>query len=166
MKNFKIENSPFLDDKEKRKNVFHEEVKNVDDDFILVRKKYYQSNEYVKIILQKEREISKYVNMSNTAKNVLYYILNILEYNSPTFRLKINTVMLFIKKSEPTIYRGINELIKNNYIQKTNTKEVYWINHNYFFKGNYTYKYTAKKDNQIRKNQENEPSIFKNTRQD
>lgn len=161
MKKYKITQSPFLKETSKT-NVYHEEVNNIDEDFVLVRKKYYQSNEYAKIILHEERELSKYFNLNSTAKDILFYILNILEYNSPTFRLKLNVLKLLLNKSKSTIYKGINELIESNYIHKTDTKEVYWINHNYFYKGNYTYEYVAKKSKT--KNKEYESSIFKQSR--
>lgn len=70
----------------------------------------------------------------------MYYIITLLEYNSPTFTLKAKNARVILNKKDTSyIYKAIKELIKNNYIAKTSVKEVYWINHNRYFKGNYTF---------------------------
>jgi hypothetical protein len=42
-----------------------------------------------------------------------------------------------INKDESTLFKAIKELIDNKDISRTRTKEVYWINHNRYYKGNY-----------------------------
>jgi hypothetical protein len=59
--------------------------------------------------------------------------------------------MILIKfKTKNKVYIAVNELIENEYIARTTTKEVYWINHNIFYKGNYL----ITKELKIRKTEE------------
>lgn len=138
MKKYKIESSPFLSLKGKSR-VALQEVKNIEGDFVIVKKKYYQSNEYAKIIIQPELNLSDYISLSSCSKDLIYYIIHILEYNNPTFRMKVDNIAPLINRGVSTVYKAINELIKNNIIAKTDTREVYWINHNKYYKGNYTF---------------------------
>lgn len=137
-KNIKIEESPFYSKKQIKDKLFIQNVKNLEEDYSLVRKKYYNANEYTKFINQKEEDLEAYFSLSNSAKNLLYYIINILEYNSVVFRLKVKDACYIIKKDKSTVYKCINELIEKKYIAKTRSKEAYFINHNKFFKGNYS----------------------------
>ena len=77
--------------------------------------------------------------MSKLADTLLQYIIqNCLEYNTPTFKLDVNDFMILIKfKTKNKVYVAVNELIDNGYIARTDTKELYWINHNIFYKGNF-----------------------------
>ena len=148
--NIKIEESPFYNNKSKD-NIFLQNVKNLEDNYSLVRRKYYNSNEYTKFIIQKEEDLSIFFSLSNTSKNLLYYIINILDYNSVTFRLKVKEVCNLLKKDTSTVYKARNELIKADYIARTKTREVYFINHNRFFKGNFSTEITLKRKNNDRK---------------
>ena len=134
-----IQESPFINVKGNLK-VHLSEVEALKGDLSIVKKKYYQSNDYVKCITSDKIDLSLYFNLSPTAKDLLYYIITLLEYNSPTFTLKAKNARVILNKKDTSyIYKAIKELIKNNYIAKTSVKEVYWINHNRYFKGNYTF---------------------------
>lgn len=143
---YSIQKSPFIEIKGNLK-VFKEDVKDLKGNLQIVKKKYYQSSDYVKIIVGDIIDITNYIKLSKTAKNLLYYIVNILEYNSPTFTLKVSIVAPLIQSETSTVYRAIKELIKFKYIAKTDIKEVYWINHNRFYKGNYSFELYAETKN-------------------
>lgn len=147
MKKYKVEQSPFLDNKGNLK-IHLQEVKNLEEDFVVVKRKYYQASDYSKIIIEPTLDLSSYIKLSNSTKDLLFYIIQILEYNIPTFKLKVSVVATLLKIKEPTVYKAIRELIDGRFIAKTDTKEIYWINHNKFFKGNFTFEtYAQRKTN-------------------
>lgn len=139
---YSINKSPFLDLKGNLK-VHHQEVKSLEGDLVVVKKKYYQSGDYIKQIVGDKIDLSIYLNLSPVAKNLLFYITTIIEYNNPTFRLKVEDAVTIIKSDKSYIYKAIRELIKADYIARTKTLQVYWINHNRYFKGNYTFEIYA-----------------------
>lgn len=117
-----------------------QEVKTLEGDLSIVKKKYYQSSEYTKIITNDKIDLSLYFNLSPAAKDLLFYVITLLEYNSPTFTLKTKDAMVVLKlTSKSYIYKIIKELIDSKYVARTGIKEVYWINHNRYYKGNYTF---------------------------
>ena len=138
-KRFNIKTSPFINIGGNLR-VHKEAIQALEGDLEIVKKKYYQVSDYTKVITSKEGiDLNTYRKLSGFAKDLLYYIWHILEYNSPTFELKISTVTSLFNVKESYAYRGIRELINVEYIARTDIKEVYWINHNKFFKGNYTF---------------------------
>jgi hypothetical protein len=142
MNKYNISKSPFIDIKGSLK-VHHEDVKGLEGDLAIVRRKYYQANDYVKHIVTDNIDLSIYFNLTPTAKNLLHLIITLLEYNNPAFRLKAQDAGVVLNCDISTIHKSIRELIKAKYIAKTNTREVYWINHNRYFKGNYTFELYA-----------------------
>lgn len=136
---YNIERSPFYSTTGKIRATLKELEASSGEEVVLAHKKYYKQDEYIKFIINDELDIVTYDNISSLAKTLLHYILyNCLEYNSPTFRLKISKVATILKKKDNSnLYKAINELIAINYISKTETREVYWINHNKFYKGVY-----------------------------
>jgi hypothetical protein len=135
---YNIEQSPFYDKNVKLRASLEELRAGEGEDVVLARKRYFKQDEYVKFIIGTELDITKYDNLSSTAKTVLFYILYYcLEYNTPTFRLKMSDIGTIINKDESTLFKAIKELIDNKDISRTRTKEVYWINHNRYYKGNY-----------------------------
>lgn len=132
--------SPFFDSKEiKTKSRLTPLSYNEEEDYYITKKVIYKSEEYVKTIIEKEINITEYYKLSNLAKTLLFYIINSkLEYNSLTFHLDVNTFTTIIGHTGTNkIYDAINSLIKFRYIARTDKKELYWINHNKFYKGNY-----------------------------
>ena len=108
------------------------------DNVVLAKKRFFKKDEYTKLIINEEFDISAFHSLSKTATTILFYILMYcLDYNSPTFRFKASQFALIIGKEKSVIFKGIAELTQIKYIAKTKTREVYWINHNLFYKGNF-----------------------------
>lgn len=134
-----IEQSPFYDDSSMKFKEKYEGLRNTGNgDIYLSKKIIYKSDEYTKIIIPKTLNISKYQNLPDLAKTILHYItVALLEYNSPLFVMKVSELTEVLNlKTKKTIYKAINSLIEANYIARSSIKEVYWINHNYYYKGN------------------------------
>lgn len=137
-KEYTIEQSPFFD-KNVKLRASLKELDASNDEIVLARKRYYKPDDYVKFIIESETDILKFHNISNLAKTILNYILcNCLEYNTPTFRLKASDITVILKLTDVSyVHKALRDLISIKYISRTRTKEVYWINHNKFYKGNY-----------------------------
>lgn len=134
-----IESSPFYDDDSINFKDKYETIrKQGNGDIYLSKKIVYKSDEYTKVIIPKTINITKYQKLPDLSKTILHYItVALLEYNSPIFVMKTSELMEVLDiKSIKTIYKAINSLIEANYIARSSTKEVYWINHNYYYKGN------------------------------
>jgi hypothetical protein len=138
-KEYNIEQSPFHTTKGKIRATLKELEASNGEEVVLAHKKYYKQDEYIKFIINDELDILAYDNISSLAKTLLHYILyNCLEYNTPVFRLKMASIAKILKRSDSSgLFKARNELIDIGYIAKTNTREVYWINHNKFYKGVY-----------------------------
>lgn len=138
-KEYRIEQSPFYN---KHTNRIRANLKELNasngEEVVLARKRYFKQDEYVKFIIDTEFDISAYYKLSNIAKTTLQYILYFcIEYNTPTFRLKAQDVATLLDTDSTYIHKGIKALIDFKYIARTQTREVYWINHNIIYKGNY-----------------------------
>lgn len=137
-KEYSVERSPFYKPNEKLRATLSELKASDGEDVVLARKRYFKQDEYTKFIIHKEFDIKAFYNLSNMAKTILQYILYYcLEYNSPTFVFKASDFAKIINKDPSSIFKGLNVLINVKYIAKTKSKEVYWINHNAFYKGNF-----------------------------
>lgn len=136
---YPIEVSPFASRTKVKAKFNLQEIQSSNSDIVLARKRAFQSNEYTKLIISPELNLASYYRISNLAKTLLQFIVHdCLEYNTPTFRLKLEEFMILIKfKTKNKIYTAVHELVDVEYIAKTNTREIYWINHNFFYKGNY-----------------------------
>ena len=137
-KKYKIEQSPFYKTISKtRTNLEVIEAGN-QADLVIARKRHFKQDEYVKLIITDVLDINEYDKLSPTAKTVLFYIVyNCLEYNTPVFRFIVSTFITVTRKEESLVYKALKELTTNNYIKRTSTRQVYWINHNRFYKGNF-----------------------------
>tara|TARA_R110000796_G_scaffold61674_4_gene142623 strand:+ start:609 stop:1061 length:453 start_codon:yes stop_codon:yes gene_type:complete len=137
-KEYTIEESPF---NEKLLNVranLQELAASNGDEVVLARKRYFRQDEYIKLIVTDEFDILSYHKLTPTSKSILFYVLYFcLDYNIPTFTLKVKVVATVLSTDASLVYKGINQLIEDNYIAKTKTREVYWINHNRFYKGRF-----------------------------
>lgn len=136
---YKIEQSPFYD---KYSNKVRANLKELNasngEEVVLARKRYYRQDEYIKFIIHNQFDILAFYKLPNIAKTVLHYILYFcVEYNSPTFRLKAKDLGDILETDTAYIHKGIRALCDFNYIAKTKTREVYWINHNVIYKGNF-----------------------------
>jgi len=134
-----IELSPFYDDDSINfKDKYETLRKHGNGDVYLSKKIVYKSDEYTKVIIPKVLNITKYQTLPDLSKTILHYItVALLEYNSPVFVMKTSELQQVLNvKSPKTIYKAINSLIEAEYIARSSTKEVYWINHNYYYKGN------------------------------
>lgn len=149
---YPIEISPFAERTKVRAKFNLKEIQNTDSDIVLARKRVFQSNEYTKLIINSELNLVSYYKLSNLAKTLLFYIVHdCLDYNTPIFELRVEDFMILIKfKSKNRVYDSIKELIEYEYIAKTSTRRIYWINHNYYYKGNFL----ITKELKIRKREE------------
>lgn len=138
-KEYNIEKSPFYDAHVKLRAELKELKASEDEDVVvLARKRYFKQDEYTKFITNHDFNIVSYDKLSSTAKTVLRYILYFcLEYNDPTFRLKAKDVGIIINRDASLIHKALRELENTKDIARTKTREVYWINHNRYYKGNY-----------------------------
>lgn len=135
-----LTDSPFFDENEIRTKARLEPLSyNEKEDYYITKKIIFKSEEYVKAIVENTINITEYYKLSNLAKTILFYIVNVrLQYNSLTFELDVSIIMRVLGlKSKSKVYIAIKELIDNKYIAKTDIKQVYWINHNKYYKGNY-----------------------------
>lgn len=137
-KKLNIEQSPFYSKDDLKFKEKYEPFRDAGKGIYLSKKIVYKSEEYTKVIIPTKVNISVYKNLPDLAKTILHYIIvGLLEYNSPTFVMKVNELQVVLGlKTNKTIYNAINSLIDANYIARSSTKEVYWINHNYYYKGN------------------------------
>lgn len=138
-KEYSIEESPFYS---KHTNNLRVNLKELHassgEEVVLARKRYYKQDEYVKFIINEQFDILAYYKLSNIAKTVLQYILYFsIEYNTPTFTIKAKDIADILETDVTYIHKGIKALIASKYIARTKTKEVYWINHNIIYKGNF-----------------------------
>lgn len=137
-KEYSLEQSPFYSLGTKLRATLTELKASSGEDLVLARKRYFKQDEYVKFIVDKEFDIVSYHKLSSIAKTILQYIVyNCLEYNSPTFRFKVSQFAFVIDCDTSYIHKGIKELSASKYIAKTTSKEIYWINHNKYYKGNF-----------------------------
>lgn len=147
-----IEDSPF-NVKPFRTKISLKQIEDSDKSIILARKRHFKADEYTKIITNVELDLSEFYKVSNLGKTLLWYIItNCLDYNTPTFRLIVEEFCTLLKyKDKSKVWIAINELIKYNYMARTKTREIYWINHNRFYKGNYFVdKHLKFKNNEIK----------------
>lgn len=138
-KEYNIEDSPFYNkyDNKIRANLKELNASN-GEAVVLARKRYFKQDEYVKLIVDTEFDILAYYKLSNIAKTVLQHIIIFcIDYNSPTFRLKAKPLATILQTDATYIHKGIKDLITFKYIARTKTREVYWINHNLIYKGNF-----------------------------
>lgn len=137
-KEYNVEQSPFYSDKEELRATLSELNASNGEDVVLARKRYFKRDEYVKFIINPEFDILTFHKLPRMAVTVLHYILyHCLEYNSPTFRFKAKDFAQIVDKDISVIHKAVNSLINVSYMAKTKSKEVYWINHNAFYKGNF-----------------------------
>ena len=134
-----LESSPFYRDNIILRAALNQLNLEDKDNVVLARKRYFKQDDYVKVITTKEYNLSNYYRLSNLAKTVMFYIIyNCLEFNSPTFRLVVKDLAQMIGlKDDSAIHKAIKELIANEDIARTKTREVYWINFNRYYKGVY-----------------------------
>jgi len=137
-KEYDLEQSPFYSLNTKLRATLTELKASTGEELVLARKRYFKQDEYVKFIIDNEFDIVTYHNLSTIAKTILQYIVyNCLEYNSPTFRFKVVDFAAIVGYDTSYIHKGVKELQDCKYIAKTSSKEVYWINHNKYYKGNF-----------------------------
>ena len=150
-KQYLLDTSPFFDKEElgfKTKLIPLEY--NDKEDYYIARKVIVKSEEFVKQVIERKTNITEYYNLPNLSKTLMMYITqHCLEYNNLTFHFDADVFAKIIGiTSVPKIYTAINKLIEAKYIARTETKKLYWINHNKYYKGNYlVVKIIESKDN-------------------
>lgn len=145
-KEYDIDKSPFTGETRVKTRFNLKEIQDSDTDIVLARKRSFKSDEYVKQIITPELNLANYYSITNLAKTLLHYITqDCLDYNTCTFKLDIDDFMRLLKfNTKNRVYDAIRELIEKRYIAKTTTREIYWINHNRYYKGNFLLTKTLK----------------------
>ena len=137
-KEYTVETSPFYNKGYKLRANLTELKASDGEELVLARKRFFKQDEYVKFIINTEFDIKQFHTMPKIANTILQYILYYcLEYNVPTFRFKTDDFAEILGVNTSLVFRGIKTLIDKKYIARTKSKEIYWINHNYFYKGNF-----------------------------
>lgn len=137
-KKYTLEQSPFYKKEWQVRASLSELSASSGEDIVLARKRYYKKDEYIKFIVNDKFDISTYHSLPKISTTILQYILYYcIEYNDPVFRFKVEDFSTIIGIGESTVFKGLRGLIDAKYMAKTKTKEVYWINHNLFYKGNF-----------------------------
>jgi hypothetical protein len=146
-KEYTVETSPFYDKSHKLRANLTELKASDGEEIVLARKRYFKKDEYVKFIINNEFDLKQFHSMPKIANTILQYILyHCLEYNTPTFRFKVTAFCNILEVNPSLVFNGLKILTDYKYIAKTESKEVYWINHNFFYKGNFmTDKYLVTK---------------------
>ena len=138
IKKYTLEQSPFYNKGIRIRAKLTELTASDGEDVVLARKRYFKQDEYIKFIINKEFNITAFHALPKMSNTILTYILYYcLEYNSPSFRFRAIDFATIIGADTSVIYRGIKALIDLKYIARTKSREIYWINHNLFYKGNF-----------------------------
>lgn len=90
---------------------------------------------FVKVFKTLSEKVLKDIKALDGAVLLLFYILDNLSMNSDIVYLKAEYVSKVISRSPMQVRRYINQLLKLQYIFKTNEKHFYKINPKYLFKG-------------------------------
>jgi len=138
VKKYNIEQSPFYNKAGALRAKLTELKASDGEEVVLARKRFFKQDEYIKFIINREFNITAFHQLPKMSNTILTYILYYcLEYNTPTFRFKVNEFALIIDTAPSVVFKGIKALVDLKYMSKTRTREVYWINHNMFYKGNF-----------------------------
>ena len=135
-----LDNSPFFDKEELGfKSKLVPLQYNEKEDYYVAKKVIIKAQEFVKVIVERKFNITEYYNLSDLSKTLLMYIVvTKLERDNLTFHLDAKVFSTIVgHKSPQKTYDAINELIDKQYIARTTTDKLYWINHNKYYKGNY-----------------------------
>ncbi len=89
-------------------------------------------DEFVKIFLG---GLAKYLELSQLGQTVLTFLFHAAKIGDDRILFEVRACMEFIKRSEATCWRGIGELLNKEFIARTETANVYYINVNLFYKG-------------------------------
>jgi len=137
-KEYTLEHSPFYNKGVKLRANLTELKASDGDEIVLARKRFFKQDEYVKFIINKEFNITAYHSLPKMSNTILTYIIYYcLDYNNPTFRFKVTDFAKIINADTSTVFKGMKALIDLKYMAKTKSREIYWINHNMFYKGNF-----------------------------
>lgn len=73
--------------------------------------------------------------LSSVGTSILYYIFDNIQFGYNNIIIHQPKVAEALNISQPSVSRGINDLLENKVLFKSKTPYTYIINHNYFFKG-------------------------------
>lgn len=109
---------------------------------VVVDKVFYAERTPKVSLYKHETSRSNVAKLSDKAKSLYLHILYTLKANKDYIYLNREFYMRENEISSlSTFYGAVKELIRYEFIQKTNTNEVYWINPHRFFAGNRINKY-------------------------
>jgi hypothetical protein len=75
--------------------------------------------------------------LSHNGKILLLYILANLGIDKEAVQVKRETVLEFMESTSDYMYKkAVRELIEREYIAKTESTDVFWINHDRMYNGN------------------------------
>lgn len=121
--------SPFIMDRTKIQYQTYDDIINK-----IITKEYYLNREFACI----ENHFSIIIdNLSSSGIRILCKIIGLLQLNKNYIYLPTKVLEVLCKLDVKSVVKGINELITNRVLARTNRKGIYVINHNIIFKGDY-----------------------------
>ena len=115
-----------------------------DDDMLVNVQLELERTEYSKLYTSSERR--KLISSLSTASKELYlWLMFEIKYGEDALWINKNRFMIENRTSVNTYKKAVEELAKYAFIAYTVIKDVYWINPDFFFKGDRLKKYPDKK---------------------
>lgn len=121
--------SPFIIDRTKIQYQTYDDIINK-----IITKEYYLNREFACV----ENHFSTIIdNLSSSGIRILCKVIGLLQLNKNYIYLPTKVLEVLCKMDVKSVVKGINELITNKVLARTNRKGIYVINHNIIFKGDY-----------------------------
>ena len=121
--------SPFIIDRTKVQYQTYDDIINK-----IITKEYYLNREFACV----ENYFATIIdNLSSSGIRILCKVIGLLQLNKNYIYLPTKVLEVLCKLDVKSVVKGINELITNKVLARTNRKGIYVINHNIIFKGDY-----------------------------
>ena len=121
--------SPFIIERNKVRYEVYDEIINK-----IINKEFYVNREFACTELLFAIVVD---NLSPSAIRILCKLTALLQLNKNYIYLPNKVIETLCKLDTKSVIKGINELIINKVLARTNRKSIYVINHNILFKGDY-----------------------------
>lgn len=121
--------SPFIIDRTKVQYQTYDDIINK-----IITKEYYLNREFACVEIYFSNIID---NISSSGIRILCKLIGLLQLNKNYIYLPTKVLEVLCKLDVKSVVKGINELITNKILARTNRKGIYVINHNIIFKGDY-----------------------------
>lgn len=121
--------SPFIMDRIKIQYQTYDDIINK-----IITKEYYLNREFSCVEVYFSNIID---NLSSSGIRILCKVIGLLQLNKNYIYLPTKVLEVLCKLNVKSVVKGVNELITNKVLARTNRKGIYVINHNIIFKGDY-----------------------------